>query len=93
MIPEANIQVELYRVLRNLIVLGKGKFKSLEFTDVKAELNVDGGYADLVVYGKEDGAVKPYIVIETKRKTDKGVERYFDPYNPKVIDHSRYRWV
>ncbi|MFQ6074748.1 MAG: restriction endonuclease subunit M [Candidatus Bathyarchaeia archaeon] len=57
---------------------------------MKPELNVDGGYADLVVFGKEDGIVKPFIVIETKRKTDKGTEYYFDPYSPKVIDQAAF---
>lgn len=46
---EANIQFLLHHVLREIISKGKGKFKSIEFTDVKPELNVDGGYADLVV--------------------------------------------
>lgn len=70
-VPEANIQFQLHHVLREVISKDKSKFRSIEFTDVKPELNVDGGYADLVVYGKEDGVVKPLIVIETKRKTDK----------------------
>jgi len=49
-IPEANIQFLLHHVLREIISKGKGKFRSIEFTDVKPELNVDGGYADLVVF-------------------------------------------
>jgi type I restriction-modification system DNA methylase subunit len=89
-VSEANIHVELYRVLKNLIVSGKGKFKALEFTDVKSELNVDGGRADLVIFGKEDGLVKPFVVIETKRKTNVGVQRNFDPYSPKVIDQAAF---
>ncbi len=89
-VSEANIHVELYRVLKNLISSGKGQFKALEFTDVQSELNVDGGRADLVVFGKENGLVNPFIVIETKRKNDVGVQRYFDPYSPKVIDQAAW---
>ena len=89
-VPEANIQLELYRVLKNMIEAGQGKFRAVEFTDVKPEVNVDGGYADLVIYGKEDGIEKAFIVIETKRKTDKGTDRYFDPYSPKVIDQAAF---
>ena len=61
-VSEANIQAEFYRVIKNLIVSGKGKFDSLEFTNVTREHSVDGGYADLVVFGKEAGVEKPFIV-------------------------------
>jgi len=62
----------------------------MEFTKVSPQYPVDGGFADLVVFAKEDGIEKPIFVIETKRKTKEGVQYRFDPYSPKVIDQAAF---
>jgi RNAse (barnase) inhibitor barstar len=87
---EATIEAEFYRILKNLISEGQTHFPNMEFTKVKPQYFVDGGYADLVVFAKEDGIEKPFFVIETKRKTKEGTEYRFDPYSPKVIDQAAF---
>lgn len=54
-VSEANIQAEFYWAIKNLIESGKGRFDSVDFTRVSREHRVDGGFADLVVFGKDKG--------------------------------------
>ena len=87
---EASIEAEFYRVIKNLISEGETRFHSMEFTKVTPQYSVDGGYADLVVFAKEDEIEKPILVIETKRKLKDRTERRFDPYSPSVIDQAAF---
>jgi len=87
---EASIQAEFYRILKNMISDGQTRFPEMEFTKVTPGYNVDGGYADLVVFAKEDGIERPILVIETKRKVGDQTQYRFDPYNPKVIDQAAF---
>jgi type I restriction-modification system DNA methylase subunit len=89
-IREASIEAEFYRVIKNLISEGETRFHSMEFTKVTPQYSVDGGYADLVVFAKEDEIEKPILVIETKRKLKDRTERRFDPYSPSVIDQAAF---
>ena len=84
-IPERNIQVELYRHLKNVIEK-KFSFDDIEFVDVKFEApNIDGR-PDLVIYAVEKGRARafPLLVIETKRKVPY-LQRRFDPFSRDVI--------
>ena len=84
-IPERNIQIELYRHLKNVIEK-QFSFDDVKFTDVKFEApNIDGR-PDLVVYAVEKGRARPFplLVIETKRKVPY-LQRRFDPFSRDVI--------
>ena len=88
LVPERNIQVELYRILQNLIAK-KFTYNDIEFTGVKFEPTIDGR-PDLVIEAIERGKKIPLLVIETKRKVP-FVDRRFDPYSIDVIRQaSRY---
>ena len=85
MSSEAKIHFELYRHLKNAIGNGIEHY-GIRFIDVEPEANVDGGFADIVVYieGK-----KPFLVIEAKRKNPSGgYNRDIDPYSPIVIQQA-----
>jgi len=82
--PEADIHFELYRHLQNSIE-EKSTYYGIRFKETKAEVNVDSGFADIVVFGE---GKKPFLVIEAKRKTKGGYDRNIDPYSPEVIDQS-----
>lgn len=82
--PEADIHFELYRHLQNTIEK-QNRYHNIQFENTRAEVNVDSGFADIVVY-RESG--KPFLVIEAKRKTQTGYDRNIDPYSPKVIDQA-----
>jgi len=82
-VPERNIQVELYRFLRNVIDK-RFSFDEIEFVDVKFEQPSVDGRPDLVVYAREREREIPVLVIETKRKVPY-VERRFDPFSKDVI--------
>ncbi|MBO3757966.1 MAG: N-6 DNA methylase, partial [Candidatus Brockarchaeota archaeon] len=79
---ERNIQVELYRILKNLIVQ-KVSYNNIEFVDVRFEPTINGR-PDLVVEAIEKGKKISLLVIETKRKVP-FIDRKFDPYSKDVI--------
>ncbi|MEM4142827.1 MAG: N-6 DNA methylase [Candidatus Bathyarchaeia archaeon] len=79
---ERNIQIELYRILQNLIAK-KFSFNDVEFTAVKFEPTINGR-PDLVVEAIERGKKLSLLVIETKRKVP-FIDRKFDPYSKDVI--------
>jgi type I restriction-modification system DNA methylase subunit len=81
-VVERNIQVELYRILQNLVAK---KFSSndVEFVGVRFEPTINGR-PDLVVEAIDKGKKLALLVIETKRKVP-FVDRKFDPYSKDVI--------
>ena len=79
---ERNIQIELYRVLKNFIEK-KFSYNGIEFVDVKFEPTIDGR-PDLVVEAIDKGKKIALLVIETKRKVP-FIDRKFDPYSIDVI--------
>ncbi|MEM3874166.1 MAG: N-6 DNA methylase [Candidatus Bathyarchaeia archaeon] len=81
-VPERNIQVELYRILKNVIAQ-KFSFNGIEFVDVRFEPTINGR-PDLVVEAIDKGKRISLLVIETKRKVP-FIDRKFDPYSIDVI--------
>jgi type I restriction enzyme M protein len=79
---ERNIQIELYRVLQNLVAK-KFTVHDIEFTNVKFEPTINGR-PDLVVEAIDKGKKLSLLVIETKRKVP-FIDRKFDPYSKDVI--------
>ncbi len=79
---ERNIQIELYRVLQNLVAK-KFAFNDIEFVDVRFEPTINGR-PDLVVEAVDKGKKLSLLVIETKRKVP-FIDRKFDPYSKDVI--------
>ena len=79
---ERNIQIELYRVFKNLISK-KFSFDDVEFVDVRFEPTINGR-PDLVIEAVEKGKKIPILVVETKRKVPY-IDRKFDPYSKDVI--------
>ncbi|MGQ9641627.1 MAG: hypothetical protein ACUVUF_05830 [Candidatus Bathycorpusculaceae bacterium] len=79
---ERNIQIELYRILQNLVAK-KFSFNSIEFVGVRFEPTINGK-PDLVVEAIEKGKKISLLVIETKRKVP-FIDRKFDPYSKDVI--------
>jgi type I restriction-modification system DNA methylase subunit len=79
---ERNIQIELYRILQNLVA-NKFTFNDIEFTSVKYEPTINGR-PDLVVEAIDKGKKMSLLVIETKRKVP-FIDRKFDPYSKDVI--------
>ena len=80
--PERNIQIELYRILQNLIAK-KFSFSGIEFIGVKFEPTINGR-PDLIVEAIDKGKKLSLLVIETKRKVP-FIDRKFDPYSKDVI--------
>jgi type I restriction-modification system DNA methylase subunit len=81
-VPERNIQIELYRILQNLVAK-KFSFNDVEFVGVRYEPTINGR-PDLVVEVIDKGKKLSLLVIETKRKVP-FVDRKFDPYSKDVI--------
>jgi len=81
-VTERNIQIELYRILKNLIEK-KFSYNDIEFSDVRYEPTINGR-PDLVVESIDKGKKIPLLVIETKRKVPY-IDRKFDPYSIDVI--------
>lgn len=79
---ERNIQIELYRVLQNL-VSKKFACNNIELIGVKFEPTINGR-PDLVVEAIDKGKKLSLLVIETKRKVP-FIDRKFDPYSKDVI--------
>jgi len=79
---ERNIQVELYRILQN-IVANKFSVNDIEFVGVRFEPTINGR-PDLVVEAVDKGKKLSLLVIETKRKVP-FIDRKFDPYSKDVI--------
>jgi len=79
---ERNIQIELYRILQNLVAK-KFSYNNIEFVGVRFEPTINGR-PDLVVEAIEKGRKIPLMVIETKRKVPY-IDRKFDPYSIDVI--------
>lgn len=79
---ERPIQIELYRVLKNLVAK-KFSFNDIEFVGVKFEPTINGR-PDLVVEAIERGKKLNLLVIETKRKVP-FIDHKFDPYSTDVI--------
>jgi len=79
---ERNIQIELYRILQNLVVK-KFTFNDIELTGVKFEPTINGR-PDLVVEAIDKGKKLSLLVIETKKKVP-FIDRKFDPYSKDVI--------
>jgi len=72
---ERPIQIELYRILQNLVA-SKFRFNDIEFTGVRFEPTINGR-PDLVVEAIDKGKKLSLLVIETKRKVP-FVDRKFD---------------
>jgi len=85
---ERNIQIELYRILQNLVAK-KFSFNDLEFTGVRFEPTINGR-PDLVVEATDKGKKLSLLVIETKRKVP-FIDSKFDPYSKDVIKQARAR--
>jgi len=81
-VVERNIQVELYRILQN-VIRQKFSLNDIEFVDVRFEPTIDGR-PDLVVEAIDKGKKISLLVIETKRKVP-FIDRKFDPYSKDVI--------
>jgi len=81
-VPERNIQIELYRIIKNLITQ-EFSSNNIELTGVKFEPTINGR-PDLVIEAIEKGKKLSLLVIETKRKVP-FVDRKFDPYSKDVI--------
>jgi type I restriction-modification system DNA methylase subunit len=81
-VPERNIQIELYRILQNLITK-KISFNNIEFVGIRYEPTINGR-PDLVVEAIDKGKKLSLLVIETKRKVP-FIDRKFDPYSKDVI--------
>jgi len=79
---ERNIQIELYRVLQNLVAK-KFSYNDVEFVGVRFEPTINGR-PDLVVEAIDKGKKMSLLVIETKRKIP-FIDRKFDPYSKDVI--------
>jgi type I restriction-modification system DNA methylase subunit len=79
---ERNIQVELYRILQNLVA-NKFFVNDIEFVGVRFEPTINGR-PDLVVEAIDKGKKLSLLVIETKRKVP-FIDRKFDPYSKDVI--------
>jgi type I restriction-modification system DNA methylase subunit len=79
---ERNIQVELYRILQNIIAK-KFSVNGVDFVGVRFEPTINGR-PDLVVEAIDKGKKLSLLVIETKRKVP-FVDRKFDPYSKDVI--------
>jgi type I restriction-modification system DNA methylase subunit len=79
---ERNIQIELYRVLQNLVAK-KFSYNDVEFVGVRFEPTINGR-PDLVVEAIDKGKKMSLLVIETKRKVP-FIDRKFDPYSKDVI--------
>jgi type I restriction-modification system DNA methylase subunit len=79
---ERNIQVELYRILQNLVA-NKFSVNDIEFVGVRFEPTINGR-PDLVVEAVDKGKKLSLLVIETKRKVP-FIDRKFDPYSKDVI--------
>jgi len=79
---ERNIQIELYRILQNLIAR-KFSVNGVEFVGVRFEPTINGR-PDLVVEAIDKGKKLSLLVIETKRKVP-FIDRKFDPYSKDVI--------
>jgi hypothetical protein len=79
---ERNIQIELYRILQNLVAK-KFTFDDIAFTGVKFEPTINGR-PDLVVEAIDKGKKRSLLVIETKRKVP-FIDRKFDPYSKDAI--------
>lgn len=80
---EAQIQAELYRILKNAIREGVS-VDGLVFENIEVEKPVDSGRADIVVMANG----RPFIVIETKKVSAGRLSRSIDPLNPDVISQA-----
>ncbi|MFN3805442.1 MAG: hypothetical protein ACK4SY_10325, partial [Pyrobaculum sp.] len=80
MTQEAQIQVELFRLIKTVTVIKKFRFYGLEFSDPKVEYLVDRKKIDVVVFRKGE---MPFLFIETKRGDRRG--RLFDPLDVSVV--------
>lgn len=81
-VSERNIQIELYRILQNIIAK-KFSVNNIEFTGIRYEPTINGR-PDLVVEAIDKGKKLSLLVIETKRKVP-FIDRKFDPYSKDVI--------
>ena len=68
---EAVIQFELYRFLMNSMD-SKRQFGSIKYSHVEPEAPAGTGGADLVVKAEIDGSFINILVIEVKKRTDRG---------------------
>ena len=81
-VPERNIQIELYRILQNIIAK-RFSVNDIEFTGIRYEPTINGR-PYLVVEAIDRGKKLSLLVIETKRKVP-FIDRKFDPYSKDVI--------
>ncbi|OUJ19336.1 Type I restriction-modification system methyltransferase and restriction endonuclease [Methanonatronarchaeum thermophilum] len=84
MSSEAEIHFELQRHIQNAIDQ-HNQFNGMKFENSVPELNVNGGYADIVVFTERK---EPFLVIEAKRPDSGDGNRNLDPYSPKVIEQA-----
>jgi type I restriction-modification system DNA methylase subunit len=80
---EASIHFEFYRHLQNNIEI-QTTYSDLEFADIGVEVNVNGGFADILI-STSDGR---FCVIEAKRRERHNITRDIDPFSPDVINQA-----
>lgn len=68
---EAVVHFELYRSLMNSISFRK-QFDTIRYIGVESEVPVDGGSADLVVKAELNGSPTDFLVVEVKKRTERG---------------------
>lgn len=78
---EVDFQQDLCYLLRDIIVR-RPEFEGIRFESARMEYEVDHGRADIAIL-KSGG--KPFLILETKRKTERAVRRDIDPMSPAVI--------
>jgi type I restriction-modification system DNA methylase subunit len=79
--PEIRFSLDLRDLLES--ICSRGPIGGLKLKVLMGEPKLDGKTPDIVVVRELDGV--PVLIIETKRKTEKGFSREFSPYSPSVI--------
>ncbi len=80
---EATVHFELYRYIANALA-DEPDVTNLGYVSVEPEYNVNGGFADIVVFDTRGAK----LVIEAKREEAGRYRRDIDPYAPKVIEQA-----
>jgi hypothetical protein len=87
---EAEVESELYRLIKNVLEKRGYSFEGVRFYDVKPQYRVNNRRADLALLLTEKK--RPILIIETKRKLEmRGYyreERKIDPTSRVVIDQA-----
>jgi len=79
--PEIEFALNLRDLLKR--ICSRGPIGGLKLKVLMGEPKLGGKTPDIVVVRESDGV--PVLIIETKRKTEKGFSREFSPHSPSVI--------